>query len=59
MELDKRIEHTQEIFSIAASDVAWIPLFSNKAFFGTFDDIIWKPRPSLFIWVEEISFRTQ
>jgi peptide/nickel transport system substrate-binding protein len=59
MELDKRIEYTQEIFSIAASDVAWIPLFSNKAFFGTFDDIIWKPRPSLFIWVEEISFRTQ
>jgi len=59
METDMRIKYIQEIFSIAASDVAWIPLFSNKAFFGTFDDIIWSPRPSLFIWVEEISFKSQ
>lgn len=57
METDMRKEYIQEIFSIASSDVAWIPLFSNKAFFGTFDDIIWSPRPSLFIWVEEISFK--
>ena len=57
MEPNKRKEYIQEIFSIAASDVAWIPLFSNKAFFGTVDDIKWSPRPSLFVWVEEISFK--
>jgi len=57
METDLRKEHSQEIFLIASSDIAWIPLFSNKAFYGTFDDIIWNPRPSLFIWVEEISFK--
>ena len=51
-----RKEYMQEAFFIAASDVAWIPLFSPKAFYGTVDDIEWKPRPSLFIWVEEISF---
>jgi len=54
---DERKEYLQQIFEIAAADVAWIPLFSNKAFYGTIDDIIWKPRPSLFIWVEEISFK--
>jgi peptide/nickel transport system substrate-binding protein len=54
---EERKEYIQEIFSIAASDIAWIPLFSNKAFYGTLDNIIWNPRPSLFIWVEEISFK--
>lgn len=53
---NERKEYIQEIFSIAASDVAWVPLFSNKAFYGTLNDIVWSPRPSLFIWVEEISF---
>ncbi len=57
MEINKRKEYIQEIFSIAASDIAWIPLFSNKAFYGTIDDIEWRPRPSLFIWVEEIYFK--
>jgi len=57
METWKRQEYIQEIFFIAMSDVAWIPLFSPKAFYGTIDNIQWKPRPSLFIWVEEISFK--
>jgi peptide/nickel transport system substrate-binding protein len=57
MIINERKELIQEIFSIAASDVAWIPLFSNKAFYGTIENIIWNPRPSLFIWVEEISFK--
>jgi len=52
-----RQKYIQDIFAIASEDVAWIPLFSNKAFYGTTDDIIWTPRPSLFIWVEEISFK--
>jgi peptide/nickel transport system substrate-binding protein len=57
IEPNNRKEYLQEIFSIAASEIAWIPLFSNKAFYGTAADIEWKPRPSLFIWVEEISFK--
>ena len=57
IEPNNRKEYLQEIFSIAASEIAWIPLFSNKAFFGTAAGIEWKPRPSLFIWVEEISFK--
>lgn len=55
MDTYMRGEIFQEIFYIAAADVAWIPLFSSKAFYGTTDDIEWKPRPSLFIWIEEIS----
>ncbi|KYK31573.1 MAG: hypothetical protein AYK22_02460 [Thermoplasmatales archaeon SG8-52-3] len=54
---DNRKDYIQEIFAIAAEDVACIPLFSNKAFYGTIENIEWTPRPSLFIWVEEISFK--
>ena len=57
MDTTIRGEYLEEIFSIAASDVAWIPLFSSKAFYGTVDDLEWTPRPSLFIWVDEISFK--
>jgi peptide/nickel transport system substrate-binding protein len=53
---EQRGQYLQDAFSSAASDIAWIPLFSPKAFYGTQADIIWKPRPSLFIWIDEISF---
>lgn len=54
MEPTERKKIIQEAFSIAADDVAWIPLYSNKVFYGVRDDLEWNPRPSLFIWVEEI-----
>ena len=57
MSMTTRKGYIEEAFSIAAADVAWIPLFSPEAFYGTIDDIEWKPRPSLFIWLEEISFK--
>jgi len=56
MDTKLRLAYIQEAFSIANADVAWVPLFSSIAFYGIRDDIEWKPRPSLFIWVEEISF---
>lgn len=59
MSMEKRNEYIQQAFFLAAADVAWIPLFSPMAFYGTGDDIKWKPRPSLFIWVDEISFKTE
>ena len=47
----------QNVFSIAMNDVAWIPMYSSKAFYGVKDDIIWNPRPSLYIIAEEINIR--
>lgn len=57
--MEKRNDYIQQAFFLAAADVAWIPLVSPMAFYGTTDDIEWKPRPSLFIWVDEISFKTE
>ena len=54
MEPGKRKKMIQDAFLIAADDVAWIPLYSTKVFYGMQDFIRWNPRPSLFIWVEEI-----
>jgi peptide/nickel transport system substrate-binding protein len=54
MEPDLRKELLQEAFFSANEDVAWIPLYSTKVFYGIREDLIWNPRPSLFIWVEEI-----
>jgi peptide/nickel transport system substrate-binding protein len=51
---DLRKEIIQEAFFIANNDVAWIPLYSTKVFYGIREDLNWNPRPSLFIWVEEI-----
>lgn len=59
MSIETRNEYIQQAFFLAAADVAWIPLVSPMAFYGTADDIEWKPRPSLFIWVDEISFKTE
>lgn len=57
MDTWKRREYFYEIFSLAASDIAWIPLFSMKNFYGVIDNIDWKPSPSSYIIVEEISFK--
>jgi len=46
----------QDIFSIAMDDVAWIPLYSSKAFYAVDKDISWNPRPSLYIIVDDINF---
>ena len=54
MDPGERKELLQDAFSIANEDVAWIPLYSTKVFYGISEDLIWNPRPSLFIWVEEI-----
>jgi len=56
METWKRQEYLQEIFSIAVADVAWVPLFSPKVHFGMKDEIQWRPSPSSFYWVKDISF---
>jgi len=57
MDTNLRSKYLQEAFSIAASDVAWIPLYSPKAFYGTTDDIEWSPNPTSFIFVEDISLK--
>jgi len=44
----------QDIFMIAMDDVAWIPLYSSRAFYGVSQNISWNPRPSLYIILEEI-----
>lgn len=54
MDSDLRLSLIQEAFSIASDDVAWIPLYTSKAFYAVREDLIWNPRPSLFIWVEEV-----
>ena len=51
-----RKELMQDIFSIAAEDVAWIPLYSGKAFYGVNDSINWSPRPALYIIFDDMSF---
>ncbi len=54
MEPIDRKKLIQDAFWIANEDVAWIPLYSTKAFYGIREDLNWTPRPSLFIWVEEV-----
>jgi len=51
-----RKESIQEAFSIAIEDVAWIPLYSGRAFYGVRDNINWNPRPALYLIFEDISF---
>ena len=55
MESDTRKELIQQVFTIAMDDVAWIPLYSSKAFYGICADFEWNPRPSQYIIFEEIS----
>ncbi|UCB59088.1 MAG: hypothetical protein JSV67_01965 [Thermoplasmatales archaeon] len=57
MDFQERIKYIHEIFSLAASDVAWIPLFSPKNFYGMIDEINWNPSPRSIILVETISFK--
>lgn len=47
----------QDVFAIAMDDVAWIPLYSSKAFYGVSKNIQWNPRPSLFLIVEDINIK--
>ena len=53
-----RKELIQEAFSLAIEDVAWVPLYSSKAFYGVNKDICWDPRPSLYILLDEIAFKS-
>jgi peptide/nickel transport system substrate-binding protein len=48
----KELIHT--VFSIATEDIAWIPLYSYIAYYAMDSKIHWNPRPSLFLWVEDI-----
>jgi peptide/nickel transport system substrate-binding protein len=50
-----RKELIKDVFSMAMEDVAWIPLYSGKAFYGVRDNIDWNPRPSLYMIFEDIS----
>jgi peptide/nickel transport system substrate-binding protein len=52
---DIRKELIQDVFTIATEDVAWIPLYSGKAFYGVRDTINWGPRPGLYMIFEDIS----
>lgn len=58
-ELDSELrkELIQEIFSIATKDVAYIPLYSPNQYYAISNNLNWDPRPSGFIWVEEIAFK--
>ena len=46
----------QDVFSIAMEEVAWIPLYSGKAFYGVRDYLDWSPRPGLYMIFDDISF---
>jgi len=52
-----RKELIQEVFSIATEDVAYIPLYSPNQYYAISKNLNWGPRPSGFIWVEEIAFQ--
>jgi ABC-type transport system substrate-binding protein len=56
MDPSTRKELIEEVFSIAIGDVAWVPLYSSKSFYGIRDYIEWSPRPSSYMIFEEISF---
>jgi peptide/nickel transport system substrate-binding protein len=56
MDTNTRGGYIQEIFSLATSDVAWVPLFSPKNYYGMTDNIDWTPCPSLYFFVKDISF---
>lgn len=57
MDTVERKEMVQEIFSIAMDEVAYIPLYSSRAFYGVRDNIRWDPRPSLYVMAGEIHFK--
>lgn len=57
MDASIRKEYMQEAFSIIMEDVAGVPLYSSKAFYGVHKDINWDPRPSMYIIIDEISFK--
>ncbi len=57
MDPSLRKEYLQQTFSLVMEDVAGVPLYSSQAFYGVHKDIIWEPRPSLYILLDEISFR--
>jgi peptide/nickel transport system substrate-binding protein len=45
----------QDVFSIGMEDVAWIPLYSGKAFYGVSENINWNPRPALYMIFDDMS----
>jgi len=57
MDSSKRNEYTQDAFMIAMDDVAWIPLYSPKAFYVLGTSISWTPRHSNYILIDEISMK--
>jgi peptide/nickel transport system substrate-binding protein len=57
MDPSLRKEYLQQTFSLVMEDVAGVPLYSSQAFYGVHKDIIWAPRPSLYILLDEIQFR--
>jgi peptide/nickel transport system substrate-binding protein len=58
MDPSLRKEYLQQTFSIVMKDVAGVPLYSSQAFYGVHKDIMWDPRPSLYILLDEISFKS-
>jgi len=52
-----RKNYVQEAIALIMQDVACVPLYSSKAFYGVQQDILWDPRPSMYILVDEISFK--
>jgi peptide/nickel transport system substrate-binding protein len=57
MDSTRRKMLLQEIFSIAMDDVAWIPLFSTRAFYSVNNTFQWTPRPSLYVLFSEFTIQ--
>ena len=57
MDIVKRKDMVQDILSTSMDEVAYIPLYSSKAFYGVRNNIYWDPRPSLYVMADEIHFK--
>ncbi len=56
MDTETRKDLIQEVFVLSSDDVAYIPLYSTRLYYAVNSKIQWNPRPSSFIWVEEIGY---
>ncbi len=56
MDTATRRDLIQEVFDLSTDDVAYIPLYSTRLYYAINSRLQWSPRPSSFIWVEEIGY---
>jgi len=55
MDTQTRHQYVMESFELAMNDIAWIPLYSPKAFYAVNEAIDWTPRHSAYILIKDIS----